>query len=204
MFGLGIFSIVKIVAVIALIAAGAYAIRQVEEHWRLQGDARTAAKLQPKIDAANKRADDAEAKIAAAAKVADDLQKRYDAEHVLRLAAEEKRDAQTRRANKAVADLVAAVSADSRVDIPNDVGRVLDAASAFANGGDAAASGSGNSASIALPGGAATYRGTELAAYFADGPKAFRVADEGWASCVAQYNDARNAQLEGANSVNAQ
>lgn len=200
---MSIFTIVKIVALLALMAGAVIVVDRYKEGLREEGDKRTEAKLQPKIDAANKRADAAEAKIAAAEAVADKLQDDYSAEHALRLAAEEKKDAQTKIARKALAELAAAVDANSRVDVPMDVGRVLDAASAFANGGDAAAGGQSNSASIALPGGTAAYRGADLAAYFSDGAQAFRVADEGWASCVAQYSDARNSQLKEQGNVNS-
>lgn len=206
---LGIGTWIKLGALVALLIGGAVALHLVEEHWRVQGDQRTHAKLDPVIAAQTARADKAEGQIAAANERERELQKGYDDEHSLRLAAERSRDAAKQRAATALDALAARVAADSRVVVPDDVGRVLDAASVFANGGtsgDAAAVGAGSSAAPAIPGSASTYRGTELAGYFTDSAKAFRVADEGWQSCVAQYNGARAKQLEakGASHVDAQ
>ena len=210
LFGLGTW--IKIGALVALTIAGAIAMHRIAEHWRVEGDVRTHKKLDPIIAREKARADAAEARIVAGEAIAADLKQRYASELTLRLVAERQRDEQTRRARSALDRLAAAVSVDARVDLPADVGRVLDAASGVANGAgnptDAAADGSGHSASIALPGGAATYRGTELARYFSESAQAFRVADEGWTSCVEQYNAAERAQAaaaaKGASNVNAQ
>ncbi|MGH7490699.1 MAG: hypothetical protein ACREMY_34555, partial [bacterium] len=51
MFGLGLW--LKLGAILALLIGGALAMHMVAEHWRKQGDARTEARLQPQLDAAN-------------------------------------------------------------------------------------------------------------------------------------------------------